>query len=88
MREADRDEELVAVFGAELGADPLAIGGRATAYVDCDVEDAAANAADELVLAARRGLEVQAAKGVSGSGERMVVLHEGAGDAELGEGGD
>lgn len=88
VREADGNEELVAVFGGEFRADPLTVGRGATADVDRDVEDPAADAADQLVLPARRRLEVQPAQGEGGRGIGVVVLHEGAVDAECGKGGD
>lgn len=87
MREADRNEQLVAVFGAEFRPGPLAVCGRSVTHVNCDVEDPPANAAHQLVLAPRRGLEMQAAQGEGGGGIGVVVLHKGAVDAEGGEGG-
>ena len=62
MAEADRDEELAVGLVVEDVALPLAVGGRAAAQVDGDVEDRAARAADQLRLA-RLGLEVDAAQG-------------------------
>lgn len=86
VREADRDEQLVAVFRAQFGADPLAIGGRAVAHVDRDIEDPPPDAAHQLVLPPGRRLEMQAAQGEGGGGIGVVVLDEGHGDAQRSEG--
>ena len=63
MGEARRHEELVAELGAELDRHMLAVGGRAAADVDGDVEDGAVQHADELGLGMGRPLEMQAAQG-------------------------
>src|SRR5690606_9102594 len=85
VREADGDEQLVPVLRTEFSPDPLAVGRRAFAHIHRHVEDPAPDAAHQLILPARRHLEVQAAQREGGRGERVVVLHEGAGDAELSE---
>lgn len=87
MGETDRNEELMPVLGRQFRADPLAIGGRALAHIDRDVEDAPADAAHQLVLSPVRRLKMQAAQREGGCGVGMIVLHEGAIDAEPGEGG-
>ena len=71
----------------ELRAHPLAIGRRTAPYVDRDVEDAPPDAAHQLVLPARGRLEMQPAQREGGGGERVIVLHKGAADAECLEGG-
>ncbi len=70
----------------QLGGDPLAIGGRAFTHVDGDIEDAPADAADQLVLTVGRSLKMQAAEREWGCRERMVILHECANNAECLEG--
>ena len=80
--EADRDEELAVALVVELVSLPLAVGGRAAAQVDGDVEDPPARAAHQLRLA-RLGLEVQAAQRPL-RGARVVLLDELDLDPELG----
>lgn len=76
------------VFGAELRPDPLAMGRRSVADIDRDVIDAPSDAAHQLVLTAWRRLEMQAAQGKGRRGIGVVVLHEGAVDADRREGGN
>src|SRR5262249_17250093 len=78
VREAHRDEELLARLGVELVRDPLPERRRARPDVDGDVPDAPRHDADQLRLARLR-LIVQAAQRVL-DGARVVVLHEGAVD--------
>ena len=81
--EAGGDPEHELVFFGELDGGPLAEGGGAAADVDGYVEDAAAGAADDLSLRLLE-LVVQAADDAL-SRERVVVLHELGGQAEVGE---
>lgn len=87
MCEADRDEELVAIFGRQFGPDPIAIGGGSGTQVDRDVEDTPTDAPDQFVLPARGRLEVKAAESEGGRGEGVVILNESAIDAPRGERG-
>jgi predicted nucleotidyltransferase component of viral defense system len=82
VAEPDRDEELAVLLVVEDVRLPLAVGGRAPAQVDGDVEDRAARAADQLRLA-RLGLEVNPTQGPLG-GAGVVVLDELDPDAVLG----
>ena len=52
-------------------------GRRRAPDVDCDVKDAAARAAHELILRERRRLEVQSAQGADRRRIGMVILHKG-----------
>ena len=83
MREADWDEQLVAVLGRQLGTDPLPVGQRALADVDGDVENSSAHAANQLVLTPRRRLKMQAPQRGFRHGQRVVVLHETASDTDF-----
>lgn len=87
MREADWYVELMAVLGGKLRADPLPVGKRIFTDIYRDVEDAATDAAHQLVLPAWGRLKMQASQRESGRGKRVIVLHEAGGDAEFGEGG-
>lgn len=69
------NEELAAVFMAELHHDVAPQRGRAAAQVDGDVDDAALRHPDELGLRQARALEVQAAEHSAGR-LRLVVLNE------------
>ena len=74
MGEADGDVQLAHALIVELDGLPLAVGGRAPAQVDRDVEDPPARAAHELGDAVA-DLEVHAAHDAA-RGARVVVLHE------------
>src|SRR5947207_12493753 len=62
MREADRDENLLPVFGAEDDLHMSAEGWGGFSDIDGDVEEGAADDADELVLGHRSDLIMQAAQ--------------------------
>ena len=83
MREADRDVQLGHVLVGQLDGLPLAVGGRAAADVDDDVDDRPAGAADQLGLA-RVGLEVHAPHDPAAR-PGVVVLHPVVGDTVVGE---
>ena len=73
--EALGDEELAVVVLCQFYGDMLAEGGTATTYVDSDVEDGTADAADELGLGEGGTLEVQAPHDAV-RGLALVVLDE------------
>lgn len=73
--EALGDEELAVVVLGQLYGDMLAEGGTATTYVDSDVEDGTADAADELGLGEGGPLEVEAPHNAV-RGLALVVLDE------------
>lgn len=74
--EADGDEDLAPVFGAEDGGNVSAEGGGIFADVECDVEDRAVDDADELMLGHGGKLAMQAADDSFFDGEGVVVLDE------------
>ena len=73
---ADRHQDLVPFLGRDFRTDPLAVGRRAMADVDGDVEDPAAHNPQQLVLSEWRKLEMQAAQHPRCRRQRVVVLHE------------
>ena len=82
MGEADRDPELTWVLSSRTWPSHWPNVGESATEVDGDVEDRAADAADELALAGV-GLEVQAAQRAALGRARVVLLDEVAVDAEL-----
>jgi hypothetical protein len=84
VAEADRDEQLAVPDVVEAVGLPLAVGGRAAAQIDRDVEDLAAGAADQLRLPPL-GLEVDPSQRPLRAA-RVVVLDELDLDAELAPG--
>lgn len=85
VREALRHQDLVALLGRYFEGDPFAKGLGAAADVDDDVEDPAADHAQQLVLGARRKLVVKSPDHAGGGGIGVIVLHETEIDAGLGE---
>ncbi len=75
-------EELHEVVGGEQHAVVLAVGRTALANVDGEVEGCALDDAHQLGLGVGRALEVETAHDTL-LGARLVVLHEGFGDAGL-----
>lgn len=81
MREALRDEKTLAVIGRQNLGVPTQEGGRAATKVYRDVEDLAAQAADELVFDVRRELEMKATYDTTANGERVVDLRHRPGES-------
>ncbi len=80
VRKAGRNPQQTAIGGAERFPHPLAEGGRLPAQIDRDVEDLAADAANQLSLGLLN-LVVKTADYVPPR-QRLVVLHEGPGDTK------
>ena len=77
MREADRNKELLALFGIEPHRHMLAIGRRRAPEVDRHVEDCPLQHPNQLGLRKRSDLEMQSPHGPNLRRERLVVLHHG-----------
>ena len=75
VREAFRYEKLPVVVLRQLHGDMLAVGRRAFAYVNGDIEDFSSDAPHQLGLRERRTLEVQPPHHAVAR-HALVVLHE------------
>ena len=76
VREADGNEDFMAVFRRQLGGHMAAEGRRGAAKIDRDVENAPAHDPYELVLGEGGGLEMQPADRPRLGRQRMVFLDE------------
>ncbi len=85
MGEALRHEELAPVFRGKLDRGMLSEGRRTVADVDDHIENRAADRPDELRLAVRRCLKMQAADHSHPDRPGLVVLDEFDFDADLAE---
>src|SRR5262245_42025029 len=81
VRESRRDEALLEIRGGQVGGNPRTEGRGAAADVDGDVENLALDHPDQLSLRPPY-LQMQAAQRAADR-SRMIVLHEGAGNAVL-----
>ena len=79
---AGRNVKLMTGFSRQFRRNMLAEGRRATANIDRDIENSAAQHADQLGLRGRRRLEMQAAQRAGPFRVGLVVLDEAAIDAE------
>ena len=74
--EADRHPQLVVLLGRQDDRNPAAEGRRIRPKIDRDVEQPAGEAADQLALRGRMGLEMKAADRARPNAQRLVVLDE------------
>lgn len=87
VRKAEGYEQLIAILGAKLGTNPLAIGRRTLPDIDRNIENSSSDAPYQLCLGARWGLKMQATERKGGSRVGMIVLDEGTVDSPRGKGG-
>src|SRR5262245_33077087 len=76
MREAHGHVKLLPVVGAQNDSNVAPEGRRTAANIDCDVEDAAARAADQFCLRSIADLEMQTSDRAHRVRQGMVLLDE------------